>query len=97
MGALLTRGLAGVEVPGGVESLTATGAMLTGAARVQFAAALHEVFVGCAVLSGASLVATAFLPPVDFGLSVTAAEGERMIAAITAASGSVSSFACLPK
>jgi EmrB/QacA subfamily drug resistance transporter len=80
MGALLTRGLAGVSIPGGIESLAASGAMLTGAARLQFAAALHQVFVGCAVISGASLVATAFLPPVDFGNTVKAAEGEQLIA-----------------
>jgi len=81
MGALMTRQLTGASMPGGVESLAATGAMLTGAARLQFAAALHQVFVAGAVLAGASLVATLFLPAVDFSSGVSAAAGERMLAA----------------
>jgi len=64
-----------------VPSLAATGAMLTGAARLQFAAALHQVFVAGAVLAGASQVATLFLPAVDFSSGVSAAAGERMLAA----------------
>jgi EmrB/QacA subfamily drug resistance transporter len=81
MGALMTRQLAGVSIPGGVESLAATGAMLTGPARLQFATALHHVFIAGTVLAGASLVATLFLPPVDFSSGVPAAAGEQMLAA----------------
>ena len=81
MGALMTRQLSGVSIPGGVESLAASGAMLTGAARLQFAAALHQVFIAGTVLAAASLVATLFLPAVDFSTGVTAAAGEQMLAA----------------
>jgi hypothetical protein len=55
--------------------------MLTGAARLQFAGALHEVFVAGTGLAAASLVATLFLPPVNFGGEVSPATGERMLAA----------------
>jgi EmrB/QacA subfamily drug resistance transporter len=81
MGALMTRQLTGVSIPGGVESLAATGAMLTGPARVQFATALHHVFVAGTVLAGGSFVATLFLPPVDFSSGVPAGAGEQMLAA----------------
>ncbi|MBI4886793.1 MAG: MFS transporter [Acidobacteria bacterium] len=81
MGALLTRRLPGISTPGGVEALAATGAMLTGAARVQFAAALHQVFVTGAALAPGSIVATLFLPPVDFSDGVAPDAGEQMLAA----------------
>ena len=81
MGALMTRQLTGVSLPGGAEALAATGTMLTGAARLQFAAALHSVFVAGAMVAGASFVATLFLPPVDFSRGVDAAAGERMLEA----------------
>jgi hypothetical protein len=66
MGALMARQLTGVSIPGGAEAMAATGAVLTGTARLQFAAALHYVFVAGTALAGASLAATLFLPPVDF-------------------------------
>jgi EmrB/QacA subfamily drug resistance transporter len=81
MGALMTRQLAGVSLPGAAASLAASGTMLTGAARLQFAAALHNVFVAGAVAAVASLVATFFLPPVDFAHGVDASAGERMLEA----------------
>ena len=81
MGALMTRQLTGVSIPGGVEGLAATGAMLTGPVRLQFAAALHDVFLAGTALAGGSLLATMFLPPVDFSSGVPAAAGEQMIAA----------------
>jgi EmrB/QacA subfamily drug resistance transporter len=81
MGALMTRQLAGVSIPGGVEAVATTGTMLTGAARLQFAAALHQVFIAGTVLAAASLVATLFLPPVDFSRGVADAVGEQMLAA----------------
>jgi predicted MFS family arabinose efflux permease len=79
MGALMTRELSDISLPGGAEALAATGVMLSGAARVQFAAALHHVFLAGTVISAASLVATMFLPPVDFSGRVSAA-GERVAA-----------------
>jgi EmrB/QacA subfamily drug resistance transporter len=81
MGALMTRQLAGVALPGGADAVAASGVMLTGAARLQFAAALHYVFVAGAVIAGTSCIATLFLPPVDFSRGVTAAAGEQMLAA----------------
>ena len=81
MGAMMTRQLTGVALPGGAEGLAATGAALSGAARLQVAAALHSVFVAGAGLAGASFVATLFLPAVDFSHGVSAGTGERMIAA----------------
>ncbi len=71
MGALLTRGVAGLTLPGGVEGMGA-GVALTGAARLQFAAALHQVFVAGAVLASASLVAALFLPALDFSAGAAA-------------------------
>jgi EmrB/QacA subfamily drug resistance transporter len=81
MGALMTRQLSGVTIPGGVEALAAGGAMLTGAARLQFATALHQVFLAGTVLAAASVVAGLFLPPVDFSGGVPAAAGEQMLSA----------------
>jgi hypothetical protein len=81
MGALMARQLTGLSLPGGPEALAATGVMLTGAARLQFAAALHHVFLAGTVLAGLSIVATLFLPAVDFSAGVPAAAGEQMLAA----------------
>ena len=81
MGALMTRQLTGVTVPGGAKALAATGAMLTGPARLQFATALHHVLIAGALIAGASFVATLFLPPVDFSGGVPATAGEQMLAA----------------
>ena len=81
MGALMTRQLTGLSLPGAADALAATGVMLTGAARLQFAAALHQVFIAGTVLAGASFVATLFLPPVDFSRGVPAAAGEQMLEA----------------
>jgi hypothetical protein len=82
MGAILARGLAGLALPGGAEGAVASGAIaLSGPVRDQFAAALHRVFVAGAVVSGAGLLATMFLPPVDFSQGVPAAAGEQMLEA----------------
>ena len=82
MGALMTRGLAGVDLPGGVGAISATGGVaLSGAVRDQFAAALHQVFVAGTVTAAAALVMTFLLPAVDFHRGVTADAGEQMIAA----------------
>ena len=82
MGAILARGLTGLALPGGAESALASGAIaLSGPMRDQFAAALHRVFIAGAVVSGAGLLATLFLPPVHFSHGVPAAAGEQMLEA----------------
>ena len=82
MGAILSRGLAGVALPGGADGLAAAAGMaLSPAAREQFAAALHRVFLAGTLVSGGGLVAALFLPPVSFARGVSDAAGEQMIAA----------------
>ena len=82
MGAILARGLAGMTLPGGAEAALASGAItLSGPLRDQFAAALHRVFIAGTVVSGAGLLATMFLPPVNFSHGVPAAAGEQLIEA----------------
>jgi hypothetical protein len=79
MGAILTRGVANLSLPGGGDAMAAAGSALTGTARLQFAGALHQVFVAGAVLAAISLVATFFLPHVDLR-PVASTAGEQMIA-----------------
>jgi len=81
MGALMTRQLAGVSLPGGPEALATGGAMLSGVVRLQFASALHNVFIAGAVAAAASLVATFFLPSVDLSGGVAPSAGEQMLEA----------------
>ena len=81
MGAVLARGLAGVNLPGGADGLAANGAALSGPVREQFAAALHRVFVAGAIVSAAGLLATLFLPSVSFSRGVSGATGEQMLQA----------------
>jgi hypothetical protein len=81
MGAILTRSLSGVMLPGGTDVFAASASMLNGPARAQFAAALHRVFVTGAIVSAAGLLATFFLPPVSFARGVRDAAGEQMLAA----------------
>jgi EmrB/QacA subfamily drug resistance transporter len=82
MGAILARGLGGLTLPDGASGLAASGAMaLTAPARMQFAAALHRVFVAGAVVSAAGLFATLFLPAVDFSRGVPGGAGERLLQA----------------
>ncbi len=84
MGALMSRHLAGVPLPEGVSSVAAAGAVaLSGAVRAQFAGALHEVFLAGALVSGAGLFCSLFLPPVDFthrmqAATAPAAEAEAL-------------------
>jgi len=79
MGALMAHQLTGVALPGGADAVATGGAMLTGTVRLQFAAALHNVFLAGAVAAGLSLVATFFLPPVDLSQGVDVATGEQML------------------
>ena len=82
MGALMTRGLAGIDLPGGVGAISAAGGVaLSGPARLQFSAALHQVFLAGTAITAAALVMAFFLPAVDFHRGVTANAGEEMIAA----------------
>ena len=82
MGALMTHGLAGVDLPGGVGAISAAGGVaLSGAAREQFSAALHQVFVAGTGITAGALVMTFFLPAIDFRRGVTTNAGEEMIAA----------------
>jgi EmrB/QacA subfamily drug resistance transporter len=75
MGAVLTRGIAGIVLPGGAEAMTVSGTLLTGTARLQFASALHQVFLAGGVIAFAGLIATFFLPPVDFSHRLVAGAG----------------------
>jgi predicted MFS family arabinose efflux permease len=82
MGAILSRGVAGLPLPGVSEGGAAGRAIaLSPATRAVFAAALHNVFVLGAVVSAAGLLATLFLPHVDFGRGVPAHAGEQMLEA----------------
>jgi len=76
MGALMARQLTGVSIPGGADAFAAGGTLLTGAARLQFAAALHYVFVAGTALAMLSFAATFFLPPVDFSPRMARAVGD---------------------
>jgi hypothetical protein len=68
-------------VPGGADALAANGPVLSAVAREQFAAALHRVFVAGAIVSAAGLLATLFLPSIDFAKGVPSAAGEQMLQA----------------
>jgi EmrB/QacA subfamily drug resistance transporter len=81
MGAILSRSLAGVALPGGADAFAASGAALSGPVREQFAIALHRVFLSGALVSAAGLVATFFLPSVSFARGVPDAAGEQMLQA----------------
>ena len=81
MGAILARGLTGVNLAGGADALVAGSAALSSADRAQFATALQRVFLSGAIVSAAGLIATLFLPSIDFARGVPAAAGEQMLQA----------------
>jgi hypothetical protein len=82
MGAIMARSLEGASLPAGAAGITASGAMaLSAAARDQFAAALHRVFLAGTAVSAAGFVATWFLPPVHFTQGVRTSTGEQLIEA----------------
>jgi hypothetical protein len=81
MGALLARNLSGIGLEGGLEAMRATTFALPPEARAQMAHALDRVFATGAVIAGLGLLASFFLPPVDFSRGVPASAGERMLAA----------------
>jgi EmrB/QacA subfamily drug resistance transporter len=74
MGAILTRGLVGVNIPTGLHALPSAALQLDAAARAQFAQALSRVFAAGGVMSAIGLVASFGLPPVDFTHHVVPAE-----------------------
>jgi EmrB/QacA subfamily drug resistance transporter len=81
MGAILARGLSGIDLPGGMQAMSSGTLRLEGPARVQFAQALSRVFAAGAVMSALGLAASFFLPPVDFSRGVPPGAGQQMIAA----------------
>ena len=81
MGALLSRALVGVELPGGTGGFGASAVALTGAVRLQVAAALQQVFVAGGVTAVVALIVTFFLPDVRLSPGVSSAAGEQMLAA----------------
>jgi EmrB/QacA subfamily drug resistance transporter len=81
MGALLARSMVGLNLPGGAHGLAAGSLKLEGAARLQLAAALQQVFaLGCG-LTLLALCACAMLPRVDFGRGMRRGTGNQMIEA----------------
>ncbi len=81
MGAILARGLSGVSLPEGSDALIAGSTALSAPVRAQFATALQRVFMTGALVSTAGLIATLFLPSIDFARGVPAAAGEQMLQA----------------
>jgi MFS family permease len=80
MGAIMSRGLAGVPLPS-VDSLSGSSAMaLTPETREQFAWALHRVFLAGGLVSAAALIASFFLPHLRFD-HLSAMAGEQLIEA----------------
>jgi len=80
MGALLSRELAGIDLPG-LHDVQGASVHFEGAARVQFATALQHVFLSGAIVSGLALLASFTLPGVDFSRGVPDGAGEMMIEA----------------
>jgi EmrB/QacA subfamily drug resistance transporter len=80
MGALLARNLSGVGLQDELQAMQAETFMLPPEAREQFAHAIDRVFATGAVMAGIGLIASFFLPPVDFSRGVPAGAGERMLA-----------------
>jgi MFS family permease len=81
MGAIMSRSLVTATLPDGESSLSqATSMALSPILQGQIALGLHRVFIAGALVSAAALVATFFLPQVDFR-PVTASAGEQLIEA----------------
>jgi hypothetical protein len=81
MGAIFARSLSNLNLPGGVQGMTSAGIQLDAAGRAQFAHALNRVFAAGAVMSAVGLVASFFLPPVNFARGVPAGAGEQLLTA----------------
>ena len=81
MGAMLSQGLSGFDMPGGVQAMSADTLRLEGPARLQFAHALSRVFAVGGIMSAVGLVVSFFLPRVDFSRGVPSGAGEHLLAA----------------
>jgi EmrB/QacA subfamily drug resistance transporter len=80
MGLLLSRGLHGTPIPRTGEGSSSV-LNLAEPVKAQFATALHQVFVSCALVSAGGFLAALFLPAVDFGRGVRTNAGEEMLTA----------------
>jgi EmrB/QacA subfamily drug resistance transporter len=81
MGAILTRGLAGLALPGGAPGLSSGAIQLDPAARAQFAHALARVFAAGGIMSVTGFLACFLLPPVSFSRGVPTGAGGQLLAA----------------
>ncbi len=81
MGALLARGLTSGAVETALTSVGQAGGPLDAAGRESLAEALRSVFWAGTAMAAAALVASAFLPHVDFSRGVPHGTGEAMLAA----------------
>ncbi len=81
MGALLARSMSGLDLPGGAHGLAAGSLKLEGAARLQLAGALRQVFALGTAMTLLGLAACALLPRVDFTRGVPRGAGEQLIEA----------------
>jgi EmrB/QacA subfamily drug resistance transporter len=82
MGAIMTRTLTGIALPGGASAAAAASTMaLSAPVRDLFATGLHRVFLAGLIVSAAGLVATMFLPPVHFSKPMPSGTGEQMLEA----------------
>jgi EmrB/QacA subfamily drug resistance transporter len=81
MGAIFARSLSDIDIPGVQGIASAAAIQLDGAGRVQFAHALNRVFAAGALMSAIGLIASFFLPPVDFARGVPVAAGEQLLTA----------------
>ena len=80
MGAIMSRSIADVALPGEGSMAAATTMSLSPELRAHFAVALHRVFVAGTVVSAAGLFASIFLPHLSFN-SVPAMAGEQLLEA----------------
>jgi len=80
MGAIMSRSIAGVALPGEGSLGAATAMSLSPELRMQFAIALHRVFLAGTAVSAAGLLASLFLPHLAFK-TVPAMAGEQLLEA----------------
>jgi EmrB/QacA subfamily drug resistance transporter len=80
MGAIMARSIASAALPGEGSVAGAASTILSPELRTQFAVALHRVFVAGTAVSATGLVASLFLPHLDFK-HVPALAGEQLLEA----------------
>jgi hypothetical protein len=81
MGAMLARSMSGLDLPSGMHGLPSTALKLEGAARLQLAGALQQVFALGTGMTLLALATCALLPAVDFSRGVTSNAGEVLLEA----------------